>query len=431
MEVLSGLICLGIMLVMMLVGVPIAYSMLVPALAIGLWAYGPPVMELLGRTTFSFLFRDQLAPLPLFFLLACIIAETSIGDEVFGAASKWLSRIPGGLVAASIIGEGAMAAIMGHSGGCIITVGKVAVPQYEKYGYNRGYALGALVCGGVLGPLIPPSTTMIVLTLFAEVSLGQLFIGGILPGILLMVMLAATAIILAWRNPRLGPPLGKCSWKERFYSLRRLWAVLLIMFGMLGVIYTGIASPTEAAGVGCVCALIVAVLAYRFRLRQLWRAISEAATVTGMLILVIIGASFFTYVVGSGGLGKKLSELVVEAGITPMGFIVVLNVLYLFLGCIMDTMTILLLTLPIFVPVVTNLGFSLVWFGVLVVVNMQIGLITPPLGLDLYITSNTFRIPVSELLRGVLPFVIVLLGFLAILVAFPQITLWLPSKMMG
>ena len=132
MEVLSGLICLGIMLVMMLVGVPIAYSMLVPALAIGLWAYGPPVMELLGRTTFSFLFRDQLAPLPLFFLLACIIAETSIGDEVFGAASKWLSRIPGGLVAASIIGEGAMAAIMGHSGGCIITVGKVAVPQYEK-----------------------------------------------------------------------------------------------------------------------------------------------------------------------------------------------------------------------------------------------------------------------------------------------------------
>ena len=140
-------------------------------------------MDLLGRTTFSFLFRDQLAPLPLFFLLACIIAETEVGDELFGAASKWLSRVPGGLVAASIVGEGAMGAIMGHSGGVIITVGKVAVPQYEKHGYDRGFALGALVCGGVLGPLIPPSTTMIVITLFAEVSLGKLFIGGIIPGI--------------------------------------------------------------------------------------------------------------------------------------------------------------------------------------------------------------------------------------------------------
>lgn len=431
MEFLPGVICLAIMLVMMMIGVPIAFSMLVPALIVGIWAYGPPVMDLLGRTTFSFLFRDQLAPLPLFFLLACIIAETDVGEELFGAASKWLSRVPGGLVAASIVGEGAMAAIMGHSGGCIITVGKVAVPQYEKYGYNRGFALGALCCGGVLGPLIPPSTTMIVLTLFAEVSLGRLFIGGIFPGILLVVMLAGTAIIMAWRKPGLGPPAGKYTWREKFYSLRRLWLVALIMFSILGVIYLGIASTTEAAGFGCVAALIVAVAAYRFRLRQLRRAVMEAALVIGMLILVIIGASFFTYVVGSGGLGKKIAEVVLDAGMSPIGFVVLLSVVYLFLGCIMDTMTILLLTLPIFVPTITALGFDLVWFGVLVVVNLQIGLITPPLGLDLYIMRNTFGIPIGELLRGVLPFVIVLLVFLALLIAFPQIVLWLPNQMTG
>jgi tripartite ATP-independent transporter DctM subunit len=388
-------------------------------------------MELLGRTTFSFLFRDQMAPLPLFFLLACIIAETSVGDELFNAASKWLSRVPGGLVAASIVGEGAMGAIMGHSGGCIITVGKVAVPQYEKYGYNRGYALGALVCGGVLGPLIPPSTTMIVLTLFAEVSLGKLFIGGIMPGILLIFMLAGTAVFLAWRKPGLGPPAGKYTWKEKFYSLRRLWLVAVIIFSILGVIYLGIASTTEAAGVGCVAALIISVAAYKFRLKQLRRAVMEAATVIGMLILVIIGASFFTYVVGSGGLGKRLAELVLDAGMSPIGFIIILNILYLFLGCIMDTMTILLLTLPIFIPAVTALGFDLVWFGILVVVNLQIGLITPPLGLDLYIVRNTFGIPIGELLRGVVPFIITLIVFLAILVAFPQITLWLPGLMIG
>jgi tripartite ATP-independent transporter DctM subunit len=419
------------MVIMMMIGVPIAYSMLIPALAVGIWAYGWPVMDLLGRTTFSFLYRDQLAPLPLFFLLACIVAETEVGDDLFGAASKWLSRVPGGLVAASIVGEGAMAAIMGHSGGCIITVGKVAVPQYEKYGYNRGFALGALCCGGVLGPLIPPSTTMIVLTLFAEVSLGKLFIGGIIPGIVLVILLAGTAIFLAWRNPKLGPPAGRYTWKEKFYSLRRLWLVALIIFSILGVIYLGIATTTEAAGFGAVAALVVAVLAYKFRLRHLRRAVFEAALVTGMLILVIIGASFFTYVVGSGGLGKKLAELVLDAGMSPIGFIIMLNILYLFLGCIMDTMTILLLTLPIFVPAVTALGFDLVWFGVLVVVNMQIGLITPPLGLDLYIMRNTFGIPTKELMRGVLPFLAVLIVFLAVLVAFPQITLWLPNMMSG
>ena len=180
---------------------------------------------------------------------------------------------------------------------------------------------------------------------------------------------------------------------------------------------------------GRVASLIIAVFAYKFRLPHLRRAVFEAALVTGMLILVIIGASFPTYVVGSGGLGKRLAEVVVDIGMSPVGFIIILNILYLFLGCIMDTMTILLLTLPIFVPAVTALGFDMVWFGILVVVNLQIGLITPPLGLDLYIMRNTFGIPTGELLRGVFPFLINLLVFLALLVAFPEITLWLVNLM--
>jgi C4-dicarboxylate transporter, DctM subunit len=431
MEFLPGVICLGIMIVLMLIGIPIAFSMLIPALGVGLIAYGPPALDLMGRTTFAFLFRDALAPLPLFFLLACIIAETDIGAELFGAASKWLSRVPGGLVAASVVGEAAMAAIMGHSGGCIITVGKVAVPQYSKYGYNRGFALGALCCGGVLGPLIPPSTTMIVLTLFAEVSLGRLFIGGIMPGILLTVMLAGTAIFMAWRNPALGPPAGSYTWREKFTSLKRVWLVALVIFSILGVIYLGIATTTEAAGFGCVASLIIAVAAYKFRLPNLRRALYEGALITGMIILVIIGASFFTYIVASSGLGRIIAKSVLDIGMSPIGFIIALNILYLLLGCVMDTMTILLLTLPIFVPTVVALDYDLVWFGVMVVVNMQIGLITPPLGLDLYIMRNTFGIPTGELLRGIIPFFIILIVFLGLLVAFPQLTLWLPNMMKG
>jgi C4-dicarboxylate transporter DctM subunit len=431
MEYLPGLLCLGIMIIIMLAGVPIAYSMGVIALIVGIIFFGTPVMGLLGRYTFSFLFRMAILPLPLFFMLACIIAETRMGEDLYGAASKWLSRIPGGLVAASIVGEAAMASVMGHSGGCIISVGKIAVPEFERYGYHRGFSLGALCCGGVLGPLIPPSSLMIVMTLFAEVSLGRLFIGGIIPGIILTIMLAGVAIVKSLLNPKLGPPAGSFKWSERFGSLKRVWPVIVLMLSILGSIYLGIATPTEAAGFGCVVALVVGVVVYGFRFQHLRRALIEAAIINGMIVFVIIGAAFFTYVVGSSGLGKLLAVAVVESGMPPMGFIVSVMVIYLILGCFMDGMTILLLTLPIFVPVVVGLDFDMVWFGVLVVVNMQIGLITPPLGLDLYIMRNTFGIPVGELIRGVIPFLITLIIFLGILAAFPQLTLWLPNMMKG
>ena len=431
MEYLPGLLCLGIMIAIMLAGVPIAYSMGVIALIVGIIFFGTPVMGLLGRYTFSFLFRMAILPLPLFFMLACIIAETNMGEDLYGAASKWLSRVPGGLVAASIVGEAAMASVMGHSGGCIISVGKIAVPEFERYGYNRGFSLGALCCGGVLGPLIPPSSLMIVLTLFAEVSLGRLFIGGIIPGIILTAMLAGVALVMSLINPKLGPPVGSYKWSERFGSLKRVWPVIILMLSILGSIYLGIATPTEAAGFGCIIALIVGVVVYRFRMEHLRRALKEAAIINGMIVFVIIGAAFFTYVVGSSGLGKLLAEAVVESGMPPMGFIVSVMIIYLILGCFMDGMTILLLTLPIFVPVVVGLDFDMVWFGVLVVVNMQIGLITPPLGLDLYIMRNTFGIPVGELIRGVIPFLITLFIFLGVLAAFPQLTLWLPNMMKG
>jgi tripartite ATP-independent transporter DctM subunit len=431
MDYLPGLLCLGVMIIIMLMGVPIAYSMGVIALIVGIIFFGTPVMGLLGRYTFSFLFRMAILPLPLFFMLACIIAETRMGEDLYGAASKWLSRVPGGLVAASIVGEAAMASVMGHSGGCIISVGKIAVPEFERYGYHRGFSLGALCCGGVLGPLIPPSSLMIVMTLFAEVSLGRLFIGGIIPGIILTIMLAGVAIVMSLHNPRLGPPAGSFKWSERFGSLKRVWPVIVLMLSILGSIYLGVATPTEAAGFGCFVALVIGVVVYGFRMQNLRRALIEAAIINGMIVFVIIGAAFFTYVVGSSGLGKLLTGAVASSGMPPMGFIISVMVIYLILGCFMDGMTILLLTLPIFVPVIIHLGFDMVWFGVLVVVNMQIGLITPPLGLDLYIMRNTFGIPVGELIRGVIPFLITLIIFLGILAAFPQLTLWLPNMMKG
>jgi C4-dicarboxylate transporter DctM subunit len=258
-----------------------------------------------------------------------------------------------------------------------------------------------------------------------------LFIGGIIPGIILTIMLASVAIVKSLLNPKLGPPGGSYKWSQRFGALKKVWPVIVLMLSILGSIYLGIATPTEAAGFGCVVALIIGVVVYGFRMEHLRRALKEAAIINGMIVFVIIGAAFFTYVVGSSGLGKLLAEAVVKSGMAPMGFIASVMIIYLILGCFMDGMTILLLTLPIFVPVVVGLEFDMVWFGVLVVVNMQIGLITPPLGLDLYIMRNTFGIPVGELIRGVIPFLITLFVFLGILAAFPQLTLWLPNMMKG
>lgn len=414
-----------------MVGVPIAYGLGAVSLVVGVIYFGPGSLDLVGRTTFYFLFREALIPLTLFFFMASILAETSIGTDVYEVARKWIGRIPGGLVAASIFGEAAMAAVMGHSGGCIVSVGKIAEPEFRRYGYDRSYALGALCTGGVLGPLIPPSITMLILPLLYDVSLARLFIGGILPGILLALILAAVAVLLSVYNPRLGPPSVSFSWRDKMVALKRVWSVLLLMICLLGSIYLGLATPTEAAGIGCFFSLLIAVLFYNFRLEQFKRAIAEAARINGFVLFVVVSAAYFTYLVASSGLGKAIADLIVQTGITKMKFVIIINVIYLIMGCFMDNIAILLLTVPMLSSAIKMLQIDPVWFGIMVVVNVQIGLITPPFGLDLYLVSKTFNIPTKDLLRGIMPFLLACIIFLAILVLWPDLATWLPERMRG
>jgi C4-dicarboxylate transporter DctM subunit len=363
--------------------------------------------------------------------MSFLIAETGMGEHLFRTARNWLSRVPGGLVVASILGEAGMAAALGASGPTIIAVGNVAVPEFERYSYDRSLGLGALTCGGVLGPLIPPSATMIIFALIADISLGRLFIAEVIPGILLAIMLSLVPIIRCTRNPSLGRAAGAVSWAERLSSLKLVWPVVLVMGCILGSIYFGVATPTEAGGVGCFIVLIVAILFFGLSRKGLYRAMVQTAVLNATILIILVGASFFTYVFGSSAISEKLSLLVGSMQLSPIWVVIAIMVILLFLGCFIDGITILFLTIPIFIPMITALGFDPLWFGVLFVVNMEIALITPPMGINFFLVRNTFNISSIELIKGVWPFMIVLLIFLAIMVAFPQLSLWLPGMMMG
>jgi C4-dicarboxylate transporter DctM subunit len=425
------IIFVALSLVLILIGIPIAYVLgFCTVLGILFGVGGAPLLKL-GLTPFSAFHSLNWLPLPLFILMAYIISETDIGRDIFNTANNWLSRVPGGLVVGTVYAEAAMAATMGVSGTTILTVGTVALPEMERLGYNRRFSLGALLTGGVLGPLIPPSIPFIVYAILSQQSIGQLFMAGIIPGIVLAIMLSGYAIVACVRHPELAPrPVG-VSWKERLFSLRRAWPVVALMFGILGGIYLGVVTATEAAGAGVLIILLIAVVFYRFRLRHLVPAMSQAATLTAMVGLMVIATTVFTFMIGVSGLAQDLSSFIVSSGLSPLWIIIMINLAILVLGCFMDGLAILMVTMPFFIPLVSELGFNLVWFGVLVTVNIEIALITPPVGLNLFLVSGTFRIPVGELIRGVAPFLAVLVAFLAILIAFPQLSLWLPVMMRG
>jgi tripartite ATP-independent transporter DctM subunit len=428
----AALLCFVVMLGLMVLGLPIAYALGVSSVIFGTLAWGVFSLDKLGWTTFQLLYSMIWSPLPLFIFMACLITQTKIGEDLYWSARNWFGRIPGGLIVGSIWGEAALAATLGTSAACIMAVGKVAEPEFKRYGYNKALAFGGLVCGGVLGPLIPPSSTMIIYSVLSGgVSLGHLFMAGIMPGILLAAMLSAVPIVLCLRNPQLGPPVKGITWLQRFASLKRIWPVILVMISIIGTIYLGIATPTEAAAVGCVVVLVIAVAFFGLRLQGVYQAMREAAIINAMILFIFVGASFFSYVVGSSGLAKNMAMFIASSGLSRWWVVISIMVFLLILGCFIDGMTIMMLTIPLFVPVMRQLGFNLVWFGILYVVNMQIALITPPMGIDLFLTRSAFNIPVNELLHGLWPYLIVLIIFLAVLVTYPPLSTWLPSMMLG
>ena len=425
----AALICIVSMLVLLIVGVPIVYSLGLSSLVMGFLVFGGQSLTKLGWITFHSLYSFTWTPLPLFVLMACVITETRIGEDMYMLARKWFSRIPGGLISASIFGEAAIAATVGVSGAAILTVGKIADVEFKKYSYDRGFALGGLLCGGILGPLIPPSAPLIIYGITSNTSVGHLLVAGIVPGILLAVMLAIVPTIFCLRNPKLGPSAGSVSWSERFKAMKYIWPIVVIFVAMMGSIYAGIATPSEAAGIGGFIIIILAFVFYGLKMKQFGNAIVEAAQINAMMLFIVVIANFFAYVIGSSSLAKELGILITSFNIPPIVVIILIMISLLILGCFLEAISIVLLTVPIFVPLITALGFDPIWFGVLFVVNTEMGLITPPMGVNLFYVRTVFDIKTGDLLRGIVPYFIMVLIFLLVLVAFPEISLWLPSTM--
>ena len=413
--------------VMILVGIPIAFSIGLCTIGAIYFAMGSGPLTRVGLIPYSVLYSQNYLPLPLFMLMACIIGETKMGEDIFDTANKWLCKVPGGLLVASVVGEGVMAATMGSSGTTIMTIGTIVDPEIKRLNYNREFGMATLLAAGVLGPLIPPSVNFIVYAAVTQTSVSQLFLAGVVPGILLILMLAAMVIITCIIHPDWAPRPKGVSWKERILSLRKVWSVLVLIIAIVGGIFSGAVTATEAGALGVVVTLIIAVVAYNFRFKQLVRAMGKAMSLTGMVGLMFIAVNSFTYIVAVSGLADNLGTFVKGLNVPPIVIIFVINIILLILGCVMDSFAIMMVTLPLFMPIINALGYDPVWFGVLVCVNIEIGLISPPVGLSLFMVSGMFDVNVKKLIRSVLPFLAMLIVFLFLLILFPQISMWLPN----
>jgi C4-dicarboxylate transporter, DctM subunit len=427
--ILVGSIGLVAVVLFTLIGIPIAYAIGFVSVICSVILFGNEGLSKLGGIAYSEFFGQSWAALPLFILLASIINSAGIATNVFRAASNWMSRLPGGVVISAIIAEAVMGAAIGNSTLCLLSVGKIAVPQAEKLGYNKLFCAAAITSGGVLGPLIPPSIPLIVYGIIAQQSIARLFIAGIIPGLVLAMTLCLFVLIVVIKNPKLAPRKEGVSWHDRIKSALNIWPIVLILVLTIGGLYMGVVTASEAAGLAVFVTLIVAYFFFRFRLSGLVQATKESAVTSGMILLMIISVKMFTYMVGTSGLAQYLADAITSGNLSPWIVMIVINLILLILGCFVDSLALMLITLPFFLPIVHGLGFDLIWFGIVIAVNIEIGLLTPPIGLNMFIAKAIFNLPLGGYIRALYPFIGVLIFFLGIIVAFPVLSTWLPSMM--
>ncbi|WP_273502875.1 TRAP transporter large permease [Paracoccus sphaerophysae] len=388
-----------------------------------------PLLRGLGQVVWSASASSTLIAIPMFVLLGEVLVKGGVAARTYGALDKWFSWMPGGLVHANIATATMFSATSGSSVATAATVATVAMPQAERLNYDPRLFSGAIAAGGTLGILIPPSINLIVYGFLTETSIPQLFSAGLIPGLVMAAgFMAITALICAVR-PDLGGPSRHYGWGERLASLRELVPIVLLFLVVIGSIYRGWATPTESAAIGVAMAMVIAVLGDGLSRRAIVEALHGTIRITAMIMLVIAGAYFLNFALTSAGLGRMLTQLLEGAGLSAMGLLLLVIALYIMLGFFVETLSLMVATIPIVVPIIAAAGFDKVWFGVLLIVLIEMALITPPVGLNLYVVQGARRGgSLTQVMVGVIPYVIVMLLMVAVLVAFPALALWLPSK---
>lgn len=420
------------LLLLLAIGTPVAFALAIAGAA-GLYALGGTsmLMGILDTVPLSSASSYELITVPMFLLMAEFVIVSGVADDLFTAAATWVGRVRGGLGIATAFAGAGFGAISGSSTASAATLSSTTIPAMLKAGYEPKLACGAVAISGTLAMLIPPSIALVLFGIIADVSIGDLLIGGVIPGLVVTLAIALTVRFLVWRDPSRAP-LGRAySWGEKFQSLRHVWPMLVLFMAVTGIIYLGVATPTEAAGIGAFGAFLIALLRGQANLAAIRRALMGAAQTTCMIIMIILGAHIFGYFLT---VTQATQQIVAAIGALPVdrwAVMAMIILIYLVLGCFMDQIAILILTVPIMLPLVKTLGFDPVWFGVLVIVAAEVGMVTPPVGLNVFVVSRYTGRPLDEVFRGVGPHVVAHLLIIVLFCLFPQIILWLPQTMQG
>lgn len=373
-----------------------------------------------------------LTALPLFILMGEILQRTAISNRLFNGLVPWLSNVPGRLLHINVVACSLFAAVSGSSAATTATVGQITLDELSKRGYDRRLALGSLAGAGTLGFLIPPSMIMIIYGFLSDTSVGKLFIGGIIPGLTLAMVYAVYIIIRAMLNPAIMPTDRNIySWQDKLRATRELAPVLALITVILGSIYKGLATPTEAAAIGVTGAILIAIGFKSLNLKNFMESVLGAVKTTAYIMFIIMGASFLSQVVGFVGIARALSETIAGLNLSPYLLMVVVGIMYLILGCLLDGISIVVMTLPIVLPIVVNAGFDPLWFGIFLVFMVELSQITPPVGFSIFVIQGISNENIGNILKAILPFFIIMVLMVILVTLFPGIATYLPEKMVG
>ncbi len=419
-------------LVLIAFGMPVAIAMGVIGVLGFWWLKGwTSAAYILGGTPFESIFPYSFSVIPLFVMMGVFASRAGLSKSLFDMINGFCGHMRGGLAVTSVGASALFGAICGSSLATVATIGRVALPEMKRHGYDDSLSAASVAAGGTLGVLIPPSILLVIYGLLTQTSIGQLFIAALIPGVIATLLYALAVVVRVRMNPALAPTVPKTPWPQRLALLQRVWKVLVLFLVVIGGIYLGWFSPTEAAAVGAVGAFMIALLSGAVNREMLKESVAETAALTGMIFFILIGAGLFNYFLESTGLPRLLVSLAEGSALGPLAILVLILLFYVLLGCFMDSMSMILLTVPLLAPVAIGLDFNMVWFGILVVTVAEIGLITPPIGMNLFVVQATAPgLTQGTMVRGILPFILADVVRIVLLVAFPFLVLWLPMKMM-
>ncbi len=427
-EALTGF---GVIFLLALLRMPLAFAMaLVGIVGMGVTRGWVPALASTAQVVHETGFAYTLSVIPLFILMGNFVARAGLAHELFAAAYAFIGHRRGGLAHATIAACAGFGAICGSSIATAATMSKVAYPSMKRLGYSDSLSTGVIAAGGTLGIMIPPSTIMVIYGIVTETNIGKLFAAGVIPGLVTALLLMAAVVYMTWRDPEHAPASEVSTGAQRMAALRGIWGVLVLVLVVLGGIYGGVFTATEGAGIGASGAFFFALARRRLTVKSTFSILVESARTTAMLFTLLIAATIFANFVNFTSMPNDLKDWITHLGLSPVMIIGAMMLIYVVLGMVMEELTMVLLTIPLFFPIVVSLGFDPVWFGVLIVMVIQIGLISPPVGMNLFVLNTLLpQVGLMSIFRGVWPFVVMQIVALVVLLSFPGLSLWLPSFM--